>query len=277
MATQAIQKPPKKDEKKSPQPQMTISGHLGELRFRLMWCALAIVGCTVITWYFHKELVAIFLDLAKKPIETIIARGGKAPTFVYLDVASGFTIYFETALMAGFMLASPVIIYHILAFIAPALEPESRPGDPGYEKEVQTLKTIRRTLILFIPVVAVFFFLGVLFTYYLVLPAAVNFLLSFGSDQLQATIDTKKYVGQMSKTMLAMGVVFELPVFMYLLARIRVVDWKRMAGFWKFALVLSLVAAAFITPSPDIWIQFVIAGPIFALFWLGVLFARFAK
>lgn len=250
--------------------EMSLSGHLGELRTRILWSVIAIAACTVLTWFFHKELVTAFLDLAKAANPNIKAE------FIFLDIASGFTIYFEVAFVAGIMLASPILIYHILAFVAPALEPERQPGEPGYEQEVKTLNSIRKSLKLFIPVVAIFFLAGVLFAYYLVLPAAVKFLLNFGGEQIKPSIDTKKYIGQMTRIMFWMGLVFELPIFLYLLARLRVVTWKRLAGFWKIALVLALVAAAFISPSPDIAINVAIALPIFGLFWLGVLFARFA-
>ena len=80
----------------------------------------------------------------------------------------------------------------------------------------------------------------------------------------------------MAKVMFWSGLVFELPIFMFLLAKIKVVTWRKLASFWKWALVLSLVAAAFITPSPELFSQAIISIPVYGLFWLGVLFARFA-
>ncbi len=269
-------KPEKPKKAKTPAAQMTFFEHLGELRNRLVWSSLAIAICTTVTWFFHKELLQAFIDLARDPMNDIAARTGKKSDFVNLNVVNGFSIYFELALYAGLLLASPVLVYHILAFMAPALEPESQPSDPGYAEEVRLLKSIRRSLVFFIPLVALFFLVGIAFAYYLVLPAAIKFLLGFGADQFVTTPDLKVYIGQMSKIMFWSGLVFELPIFLFLLAKIRVVTWRKLAAFWKWALVLSLVVAAFITPSPDIFNNLIISIPVYGLYWLGVLFARFA-
>ena len=86
----------------------------------------------------------------------------------------------------------PFIVYQILAFMAPALEPELQAGDPGYENEVRMLKSIRRSLVFFIPLIAVFFLVGIAFAYYLVLPAGLKFLLEFGKDQADTYLPLKR-------------------------------------------------------------------------------------
>ncbi|HEX2914382.1 MAG TPA: twin-arginine translocase subunit TatC [Chloroflexia bacterium] len=264
---------------KKPKPvatQMTFFEHLAELRNRLVWSCVAVVIGTIVGWVFHEQLVQAYEDLAIPAINQIAKSGHTKPEFINLNVVHNFAIYFEVSLYAGLLLASPVLVYHILAFMAPALEPESQPGEPGYEQEVKMLKSIRRSLIFFIPLVAIFFLIGIAFAYYLILPRAIEFLLGFGADQFTTLIDVKPFISQMSKIMFWSGIVFELPIFLYLMARLRIVTWQKLAGFWKWALVLSLVTAAFITPSPDLVSQGVISIPVFGLFWLGVLFARFA-
>jgi sec-independent protein translocase protein TatC len=269
-------KPQKPQKVKTPAAQMTFWEHLGELRNRLVWSSLAIAICTGIAWFFHSDLIQAFKDLAQGPINEIAAQGKTKPEFVTTNIVNNFSIYFEVSLYAGLLLASPVLVYHILAFMAPALEPETQPGEPGYEDEVRLLKAIRRSLIFFIPLVALFFLAGVAFAYYLVLPSAIKFLLGFGADQFVPLIEAKTFISQMSKIMFWSGLVFELPIFLFLLAKIRIVTWRSLVRFWKWALVLSLVVAAFITPSPDIFNQALISIPVYGLFWLGVLFARFA-
>ncbi len=269
------EKPKKPKKEKLAASQMTFFEHLNELRSRLVWSAAAIVVCTTVSWFFHEDLIAAFRALAADPMNALRAKGIDAK-FINTDVVAGFGVYFEVALYAGLLLASPMLVYHVLAFMAPALEPERRPGEAGYEEEVKVLKSIRRSLIFFIPLVAIFFLVGIAFAYYLVLPAAVKFLLNFGADQFVPQIEIKKYIGQMTRIMFWSGLVFELPIFLFLLAKIRIVTWKKLASWWKWALVFSLVAAAFITPSPDILGQAIISVPVFGLFWLGVLFARFA-
>ncbi len=271
-----INKPGKPRKTKPEAAQMTFFEHLGELRNRLVWSAITVAVCTAVAWFFHEDLVKAFLDLAQAPMNEIAARGNQKPYFFNPNLVNGFAIFFEVALYAGLLLASPVLVYHILAFMAPALEPELRPGEAGFEEEVKMLRSIRRSLIYFIPLVAIFFLAGIAFAYYLVLPSAVRFLLGFGSDLFVTTPDVKIYINLMSKIMFWSGLVFELPIFLFLLAKIKVVTWRKLAGFWKWALVLSLIAAAFITPSPDLFSQAIISIPVFGLFWLGVLFARFA-
>lgn len=262
--------------KKPAATEMTFFEHLGELRSRLIWSCLVIVISTAASWVFHKDLYRAFEDLFRGPAEEVARRGFPKPELIVTDVVNSFGIYFELALYAGMLLASPVIVYHVLAFMAPALEPETRPGETGHEDEVKMLKAIKRSLIFFIPLVAVFFLIGIAFAYYLVIPRAIQFLLGFSEGQFTSLIDAKKFIGQMSKIMFWSGLVFEMPIIMFLLAKLQIVNWKKLAGWWKWALVMSLVIAAFITPSPDLFSQAIIAIPVFGLYWLGVLFARFA-
>lgn len=263
--------PEKPKKVKQPKPvatEMTFFEHLGELRNRLMWASLAVVITTAIAWFFNRDLLNAFLDLAKRNFPTV--------KFINTDVTQSFGIYFELSLQAGLLLASPILVYHVLAFMAPALEPETKPGEAGHEEELKMLGSIRRSLVFFIPLIALFFLAGIAFAYYLVLPPALRFLLGFGEGQFDTLPNVKTYVGLCAKVMFWAGLVFELPMIMFLLAKIRILTWKKMAGWWKWALVLSLVAAAFITPSPEILSQAIISIPVFGLFWLGVLFARFA-
>jgi sec-independent protein translocase protein TatC len=269
-------KPQKPKKEKPAATQMTFFEHVGELRSRLVWSALTVLVCTIVAWFFHRDLVQAFKDLAQNAINELVAQGKPAPEFVTTNIVNQFSIYFEVSVYAGLLLASPVLVYHILAFMAPALEPETKPGDPSYDQEIRLLKSIRRSLVFFIPMVAIFFLAGIAFSYYLLLPPAIKFLLSFGIDQFKPLIDGKQFIGQMSKIMFWTGIVFELPIFLFLLAKIQVVTWRKLVSFWKWALVLSLVVAAFITPSPDLIWQGVIGLAVYSLFWLGVLFARFA-
>jgi sec-independent protein translocase protein TatC len=270
------EKPKKQKQPKPEVSQMTFFEHLGELRNRLVWSSLAVAICTGVAWFFSRDILQAFLDLSNPAIAAIVAKGFTAPEFVTIDLVGNFQVYFDLSLQTGLLLASPILVYQVLAFMAPALEPETQPGEVGYAEEVKVLKSIRRSLVFFIPLVAIFFLVGIAFAYYLVLPNAVKFLLGFGEGQFKALPNVKSYVGTMAKVMFWSGLVFELPIFMFLLAKIKVVTWRRMVKFWKWALVLSLVAAAFITPSPELFSQAIISIPVYGLFWLGVLFARFA-
>src|SRR5947209_4664504 len=116
---------PKKEKKPKPvASQMTFFEHLGELRNRLMWSAVAVVITTAISWYFSGDLLNAFIDRAK--IEKADVH------FISTELVQNFSVYFELSLQAGLLLASPILVYHVLAFLAPALEPEAQPGETGY-------------------------------------------------------------------------------------------------------------------------------------------------
>ena len=256
--------------------QMTFFEHLAELRNRIVWCVLAVVVCGVVGWFFSTDLINAFRDLARPAIDDLNKQGYNTVNFANFTYVASFAITFEVAIYAGLLLASPIIIYHILAFLAPALEPELTPTDAGYKEEVKMLSGIKRSVIFFIPVVAIFFITGIAFAYYLIIPQALKFLLEFGKDQAPTLLELKPFIDSMTKIMFWTGLVFELPIFLFLLAKIKFVTWRKLASWWKYALIASLVIAAFITPSPEILSQMIIAVPVFGLFWLGVLFARFA-
>jgi sec-independent protein translocase protein TatC len=124
--------------------------------------------------------------------------------------------------------------------------------------------------------VVVFFVGGVVFCYYFVLPPAIHFLTTYGADQFTPTLTAMDYITTLTKVMFWTGVVFQIPIIMFGLAKAQIVGWKKFLSWWKFAIILSLVLSAFINPSPDPLFQLVVAGPIFGLYLLGILFARFA-
>jgi sec-independent protein translocase protein TatC len=116
----------------------------------------------------------------------------------------------------------------------------------------------------------------VVFCYTLVLPSALNFLLNFGSPDIQQNQRLSSFIGFVTNFMLAVGITFELPPVMFLLAKLGVVSAKRMGGARRFVVVIAFIAAAIITPTPDPVNQTIVALPIYLLYELGVLFARLA-
>lgn len=260
-----------KKTKKSKQPprpggQMTFFEHLAELRDRLVATVIVIVVASGIGFWQQSNLLEVFTNL--KPSDVT-----KFNTF---EVGEAFLISVKISLYFGILISSPFIVYQIMAFLAPALEPETQPGQQGYEEEVRLLKSLRRSIILFIPFVIISFMVGVLFAYFIVEPPAIKFLGNFNSDQSKLLLDLNKFVSFASKIMFWSGLVFELPIFMFLLAKIRIVTWQKMLKWWKFAIVIAFIAGAVISPSPDPVNQTIVALPVFGLYFLGVLLARFA-
>lgn len=264
-------KPPKVKKVQPPAGQMTFMEHLKELRNRLIWIALTMAITITIGFSFSRDLVNIFIDLGKSA-----AKPGQTIDFVLLSVISPFGLYFNVAFVTGILLASPMIVYQLMAFLAPALEPESDPGTPDYERELDFTKSLKRSIWFMIPGIIISFVVGVLFAYNLVLPPALRFLLNYPEGQIKVTPDAQNLINVCTQVMFWCGIIFQMPIVMFLLARLRITNWKQMVRIWKIALVMSLVLAALVNPSPDILIQMVVSVPIYGLYWLGVLFARFA-
>lgn len=229
---------------------MALVEHLRELRDRLIKVVLAVILTTSLSFLFINQLMQLFLNLLPKASNIHVQ---------VFEPAEAFTSYFKVALTFGLVLAMPLIVYQIFRFLAPGLT--------GKE---------RRWLLLSLPMITVFFLAGVVFCYTLVLPSALNFLLNFGSPDIQQNQRLSSFIGFVTNFMLAVGITFELPPVMFLLAKLGVVSAKRMGGARRFVVVIAFIAAAIITPTPDPVNQTIVALPIYLLYELGVLFARLA-
>jgi sec-independent protein translocase protein TatC len=236
----------------NPEARMALIGHLRELRDRLVRAVLGIVLTTTLSFLFINPLMDLFLRLVPQ------ASNGRIH-IVVLEPAEAFTSYFKVALTFGIVIAMPLIIYQVFRFIAPGLTAAEN-----------------RWLLLGLPLITGFFLVGVLFCYFLVLPSALNFLLKFGSPQIEQNQRLSSFIGFVTNFMLAVGVTFELPPVMFLLAKLGVVKAQRMRGIRRYVSVLAVIVAAIITPTPDPVNQMIVAIPIYLLYELGVLFARLA-
>ena len=235
---------------------MTLLEHLEELRGRLVAAMVAlIVGILVsiipiptmnsITGYLFDLIVS---EAKTSGVQIIATRPGET-----------FFTYLEVAMVVGAALAMPVIIYQVLAFVAPAL----------YENE-------KKYLYMAVPGVFFSFMCGVVFCYFLTLPFATRFLAGFLAGTIEPLWSAEHYVDFVATFLFWVGVMFELPIVMFFLSKMGVVSHQRMARFRKYAFVLAFVIGAAITPTPDPINQTIISLPIYFLFELGVILARFA-
>jgi sec-independent protein translocase protein TatC len=236
--------------------EMTLLEHLEELRGRLVAAMVAlIVGVVVaiipiptlnsITGYLFDLIVS---NAKNSQVEIIAIRPGET-----------FFTYLEVALVVGATIAMPVIIYQVLAFVTPAL----------YANE-------RRYLFIAVPGVFMSFIAGIVFCYFLTLPFATKFLAGFLQGTVTPQWTIENYVDFVATFMFWVGVMFELPIIMFFLSKLGVVSHQRMASFRKYAFILAFVIGAAITPTPDPINQTIISLPIYFLFELGVILARFA-
>jgi sec-independent protein translocase protein TatC len=234
----------------APEQAMPLMAPLLELRTRLVRAALGVLITTTLAFFYSQQLLDLFLSLRPKNIPVDIQ---------VIEIGERFATYFKVSLTAGLILAMPIIIYELLRFLAPGLRPQER-----------------RWVLGGLPFIIVFFAAGVAFGYLVVLPNAMSFLLGFGSTDIQNNILLSKYIGFVTNFLLVTGLVFEMPPVMFMLAKLRILSPKRMAGFRRYAIVLIVIIAAIITPTPDPFNQMAVAIPMYLLYELGIVFARFA-
>lgn len=232
------------DEKKQP-----LTSHLQELRKRLIFSFIAVVGGFIICYAFSQDL----FDILCKPLLKVMPSGG---SLIFTSVAEAFFTYMKVAFIAGFILTSPFVLFQVWAFVAPGL----------YRHE-------KRHVIPFVAAGSLFFALGILFAYFVAIPVGFKFLLGYATDFIKPMPSMKEYLSFSIKFLLAFGLVFEFPVVLVLLARIGVVDAKMLARHRKYAILLIFIFAAVMTP-PDIISQLLMAIPLMGLYELSIILSR---
>jgi len=222
-----------------------ISTHLEELRRRLIVCLAAIAAGILIAFAFADQLFAILI----RPAGDI--------NLIFVEVTEMLGTYMQVCLIGGIIIAMPVLVYELIVFVSPALT-------PGERKYVWII----------LPFIILMFSGGVLFGYFVLIPPAMQFLLSFGAGIATPQIRIGNYISLVSRLLLAIGLVFETPVITTLLARLGILSSKWMAAQWKWAVILAFVLGAVITPTLDPVNQTLIALPLIVLYLLSILLAR---
>jgi sec-independent protein translocase protein TatC len=227
--------------------RMTIFEHLNELRQRLVKISLALAVSTLICLVFTTQIMQFLLA----------PSGGIKP--IFLKPTEMILTYMQVGLMSGVALAMPIIVFQLLRFLSPGLRPEER-----------------RWVFTLAPGVTAFFVAGVCFSYFFMLPFALQYLLNFGSELAEPNIAIGEYISFVTTLLLWVGLSFETPLIIFFLAKVHVVDAKKLISFRKYAIVGAFIAAAIITPTPDPFNQMMVAIPIILLYELGIILARFA-
>ena len=226
--------------------ELSLVQHLKEFRDRLMVACIAIAITTAISFLFTTDIIKLLLVPAG--VSKLVA----------LSPTENFTTYFRVALFSGFALSMPVVLYEIYAYIDPALHPNER-----------------RFALTLGPFVLLLFAAGMLFCYFILLPNALKFLINFGSEVIDNQLRASEYLSFVTLFIVGMGVVFEMPVVIYALIRIGVVQRSWLTSRRRYVFLLSFVIAAVLTPTPDPFNQTLVALPMYLLFELGLLLARF--
>jgi sec-independent protein translocase protein TatC len=228
---------------------LTIIEHLQELRYRVTICAIALVaGIGVSVWPLTTYAIHFLVQPAKDQVHDF-----KLHQFQLLDYWS---TYFRVSLLLGIAIAMPVIVYEILAFVAPGLT-----------------KSEKRWLYPIVLGATFMFVLGMAFGYYVELPPALRFLLHANTKDVEPTIGVQTYIDTVTRLLLITGLVFEMPFLIMGLAKIGVVTAGRLWAWKRYAVLLAFVVAAIVTPSIDPVTQTVVAAPILVLYGMGIVLA----
>ncbi len=227
--------------------KLSILGHLEDFRKRLTWVAIAVVVGTAVSFVFAENIIE-----ALKSVSDDV-------TLQAIDPTETIVTYFKLAFTCGLAIATPVILFELVMFIRPALTKRER----GY-------------LYALLPAVLLAFAGGVAFAYFVLLPPAIDFLFNFGSGVADVEWRISKYITLITRLLFAIGLCFELPITIFFLAKIGVVNAQKLRRFRRWAIVLAFIASAFITPTPDPINQGIVAVPLIVLYEMGILLAWIA-
>ncbi|MBN1400573.1 MAG: twin-arginine translocase subunit TatC [Anaerolineae bacterium] len=226
--------------------EMSIWEHLDELRSRMVKAAIALVICTAISVVFTSRALEILVSPLDNIPQTI------RPT-------ESFIVYFRIALIGGVTLAMPVIVYQVIRFMLPGMLPHEK-----------------KYLYYLLPGVTVCFASGVTFAALIMLPAAINFMQSFLNTTIENRWTLDNYIAFVTRVLFWMGMVFQTPLLVFFLAKLHVVTAKQLARYRKYAVLVIAVIAALVTPTPDPINMAIVMLPLYLLYEVGILLARFA-
>ena len=236
--------------------RLTLLEHLDELRKRIFVCLIAAVVGALVAALFNSLMFEILLH----PLRAVPGLPASAQEITTFSPAEPFMVSLKVWVVGGLIMAAPVIIYELWAFLAPAFT--------ATEKKY------------FYPVVAAssaLFLAGIALAYFLVLPKGLNFLLNFSGGFFNVQLRAQEYFTFMALFILAFGVVFELPVVLVLLAKVGVIDDKFLKKNRRWAVLGMAFAAAVITPSQDAFSMLAMFVPLYVLYEVSIVIARFVQ
>ena len=226
--------------------------HLEELRTRLIRSLLGIAVGFGLSYWKIREIFSVLI----RPLQGAMREDS---AIVMIKMTEGFLTYLKLAFYSGLLLASPLVIWQVWAFISPGL----------YKHE-------KKTIVPLVVVSSILFAVGVFFAYLVVLPFGIKYLLEFVGADVQATLSMSSYVSFSCLFMVLFGVVFQLPLTMLVLSKLGVVKGAQLARNRKYVLLLCFLVGAFLTP-PDVFSQALMAIPVMILFEVSIWLVRFSE
>ena len=192
------------------QKELTLVEHLGELRGRIIICLAALGVSSIASFPF----ASVLLWILKLPADGLIKK------LVFFSPQEAFNIHMQVAVLCGWFISMPVILYQLWAFISPAIIEERA----------------RRYIAFFVSFGFITFFGGGLFAYFVLIPPALKFLLSFGGPELEPVISAQKYIAFLATIILGCGMVFQMPVLSLILTKLRIINARILRSKYKYAI-----------------------------------------
>jgi len=235
--------------------EMPFLDHLEELRWRILWSLLALVICTMAAFYlvFQFEVIGLLMG----PIRPYLPEDQR---LLYLAVTDPFFILFNLSLVIGGVVASPVIIYQLWAFLSPALMPREK-----------------RAIVPALYLGVVLFAIGAALAYYFAIPFTIRFMFGLSPETFEAAITAGFYFGFLVRMMVAFGVIFELPVVVLILSAMGLLTSHFLSAKRRYAIAGMALAAAMITPGDAITATVVMMGPMLLLYELSIGLAKLVE
>ncbi len=233
--------------------KLPFTAHLEELRKRLITCFIAIGIGFAISFAFKEKLFQILAAPLQDAFMEVMKRH---ETLKYMALPEAFFTYLKVALLSGFMIATPVILYQFWLFVAPGL----------YNKE-------RKLLLPIVLLSTLFFVGGSMFGYFIVFPLGFEFFLKFSNSTISMEPRMNEYFSFSSKLLFAFGLIFELPLVLTFLAKLGVVSKEFLTRNRKYAILIFFVGGAILTP-PDPVTQVLMALPLIVLYEISIIGAR---
>ena len=243
----------------------SITEHLGELRKRIVISLIAVIIGFSLCFYYSEYIFQLLtlplhstLEFSLK-IPFITIKGTETPGqgLVFLAPAEALWMHLKISFISALVITSPVIFYEFWKFVSPGL-----------------LAKEKKYALPFVVITTSLFLLGALFCFFIVLPFAINFLLTYKTETIKPMLSVGRYTDFCLKFIVAFGAVFELPVVLVFLTRMGIVAPKTLAKNRKYAILLAFIVAALLTPTPDAFNQTLMALPIILLYEAGIWVSR---